>query len=445
MLKKVIPFLIVCLFFVLLYFWPIKEQHFELSRFIDPDTCGMCHDDIFAQWQNSMHNLAHHDPIYEKIALFLRKDLVDQDEIAEAESCVKCHTPVGFVSGFPKKLSDDLSKTPAIAKKGIQCDYCHSAVKIKKIYNNGLELDPGQGEDNPGIKRGPLNDSKSDFHQSAFSQVHTESKICGTCHSVRHVVFKTKLETTYEEWFTSPYNSKDKAKRVTCQGCHMYQRPGFPATGSTARPKNPGVASSDGPEREHVFTHNFVGGNSFIPNLFKDSQKPKMVEERLQNAAKISLDKKNSGFDHLVFKVKNIGAGHYLPTGLTNIRQMWLEIVVKNRQGELLYSSGLVNENNYINEKKTILYNTIFGDGEGNPVINVSKAKEILKDKRIPPKEEAQEIFSFKNIKKEDLVITARLLYRSASQRLLDSIAGKNKMKLPIIVMAQIKEEIKFK
>ena len=117
---------------------PVKK--FELDQFIEPDTCGGCHGEIQEQWTNSMHNLSHKDPVYNRVAKFLRKGLTQAGEIQEAESCVKCHTPVGVVTGFPEKLSDDLSRTPEIATQGIQCDYCHSAVDTTRMYNNGLEI-----------------------------------------------------------------------------------------------------------------------------------------------------------------------------------------------------------------------------------------------------------------------------------------------------------------
>ena len=222
----------------------LSQDKIDIEQFISPETCGGCHAEIFEQWENSMHNLAHKDPVYSRVSQFLRKGLINEGEIQEAESCVKCHTPVGHLTGFPEKLSDDLSKTPEIATKGIQCDYCHSVETVKRMYNNGLVLKPGQGEDDPGIKYGPFDDAEPDFHEALYSKLHTQSQICGTCHNVKHVSFGTDLETTYTEWQNSPYNSKDPAKRIECQGCHMYQRPGIPSTGSTPRPENPGDRKS---------------------------------------------------------------------------------------------------------------------------------------------------------------------------------------------------------
>ncbi|MCP4136482.1 MAG: cytochrome c554 family protein [bacterium] len=421
----------------------VKAEHHKLSQFISPDICGDCHTAIFDQWENSMHSLAHVDPLYVKVSHFLRQGLTDKGEIKEAESCVKCHTPVGFVSGYPRKVSDDREKTAPIARRGIQCDYCHSATGAKKMYNNGLTLKPGNGEENPGVKRGPFKDSKSDFHDSAYSEFHTKAEICGTCHDVRHVEFGTKLETTYEEWKNGPYNSKDPAKRINCQGCHMYQRPGVPATGSTDRPKNPGLASDDGPEREHVFTHYFVGGNSFVPGQFKDKLKPKMAIARLQNAAELSIDEKKIAKGKIIVNVKNTGAGHYLPTGLTDTRQMWLDITIKDKKGKTVLALGQLDAKGYIS-KNTILYNTVFGDGKGNPVLSVVQAREILKDKRIPPLKSVHEAITLPEGKWKQLTVEVKLLYRIAPQKVVDLVLGEGKMKLPVVTMTTIKKKIKI-
>ena len=156
----------------------------KIEQFISPETCGDCHAEIYAQWKDSMHNLSHQDPLYVKVSAYLLKGLTDADEVMEGESCVKCHTPVGNVAGYPQKTSDNRNKVAEIATKGIQCDYCHSATGTNKPYNNGLVLSPGNGEEEPGVKRGPRRDAESDFHDTAYSEFHTRSDICGTCHNV---------------------------------------------------------------------------------------------------------------------------------------------------------------------------------------------------------------------------------------------------------------------
>ena len=407
---------------------------FHLDQFISPGICGDCHSDIVSQWTRSMHNQSHKDPVYNRVAAFLRKGLTDAGEIAEAESCVKCHTPVGYVTGFPKKLTDDLSKTPELATQGIQCDYCHTAVDVTRMYNNGLVLKPGQGEDDPGVKHGPFDDSEPDFHEAAFSELHTSSRVCGTCHNVKHVTFGTDLETTYTEWENSPYNSKDPKKRVTCQGCHMYQRPGVPATGSTPRPKNPGSATDYSDERPHIYTHYFVGGNTGVVG---DEEKVKMAQARLQNAADLDLDTADLAQGKLRVKVTNSGAGHSLPTGLGDLRQVWLEVQVTDPSGALFYQSGLLNENHELGPDAEI-FRTVLGDGKGNPVVNLAKAKEVLSDTRIKAGETVVRELDLGLVPVAGSQIQVRLLYRGMPQKVLNLVPGDPIAPLPVVEMEAV-------
>ncbi|HPA73714.1 MAG TPA: multiheme c-type cytochrome [Spirochaetota bacterium] len=421
-----------------------KVQHFELSRFISPDTCGGCHDEVHGQWKNSMHNLSQVDAIYRAAAFHYLKGLTDADEIAEAESCVKCHTPIGFFSGFPKTVSqerDNPEKVPEIAKEGIQCDFCHSVTGAYAIYNNQVKLDPGHGEADPGTKRGPFKDSKSDYHKSEYSAFHGSSEMCGVCHDVRHVVFGTKLETTFEEWQKSAYNAPDAKKRVNCQNCHMYQRPGVPATGSTPRPQNPGTAAQGGPRRDHIYTHYFVGANMAIPGSRNDAVREEMAVERLKHAAELSIDDAKIKEGKISVTVKNTGAGHNLPTGLTDVRQMWLEVVVRDAAGRTVFSTGVADANGYL-PKGSIVYNTVFGDGKGNAVDNIAKARQILRDRRVPPLGSLEEVIALPATGAKTLEVRARLRYMGAPQELIDTLAGKGKISIPAVTMAEAKKTI---
>ncbi|HNW30379.1 MAG TPA: multiheme c-type cytochrome [Spirochaetota bacterium] len=94
--NSLLPRTITVLSISIMFFSCGKIQHYELSRFISPETCGGCHGDIYEQWKGSMHSLSHVDPLYREVALHDLKGLTDSDEIKEAEHCVSCHTPVGF-------------------------------------------------------------------------------------------------------------------------------------------------------------------------------------------------------------------------------------------------------------------------------------------------------------------------------------------------------------
>ena len=415
-------------------------QTFELEQFVSPDTCAGCHSQIFDQWDGSMHNLSHKDEIYTRVALFLRRGLSHDGEIAEAEACVKCHTPVGVVTGFPKKLSDDLAKTPEIATRGIQCDYCHSAVDVSRMYNNGTVLAPGQGEDDPGIKYGPFDDAEPDFHDAEYSKLHTDSRICGTCHNVKHVVFGTDLETTYTEWANSPYNKPGTDAHVPCQGCHMFQRPGIPATGSTDRPLNPGAAADYSEDRAHIFTHYFVGANSGVTRTSGFDEKAQMAEERLKHAAQISMAMKDGAPGTVVVSVTNSGAGHSLPTGLGDLRQVWIQLVLTHADGTVAFASGLPDSRQELPED-TVIFNTVFGDGQGNPVFNIAKARQVLSDTRILAGKTVSRQFDLGRAPEPGQTLTVRLLYRGLPQKILNLLPGEPAGPMPVVEMATLKKK----
>jgi len=333
------------------------------------------------------------------------------------------------------KTSDDRSKISEIAKNGVQCDYCHSITGAYAAYNAQFKYSPGNGEENPGTKRGPFKDSVSDYHKSEFSEFHTKSEICGTCHDVKHVRFGTWLETTYQEWQQSPYNRQG----VQCQDCHMYQRPGFPSTGSTARVKNPGSAAADSVKRDHIFTHYFVGGNTAIPGMEKNKTLMMMAEERLKNAVDIKIDPKADG-NRITVRITNNGAGHYIPTGLTNVRQVWLKVIVKDSRGKVIYTTGVPDKKGYISDN-SVIYNTVLGDGKGKPVDNVAKAREILSDNRLKPMQEKAEKIDAGNFTGK-VTVEASLLYSGVPQKVADTLKNLKGIKIPVVVMKEVKSVV---
>ena len=96
----------------------LSQDKIDIEQFISPETCGGCHAEIFEQWENSMHNLAHKDPVYSRVSQFLRKGLINEGEIQEAESCVKCHTPVGQLTGFLKSFQMIYQKHLRLQQRG---------------------------------------------------------------------------------------------------------------------------------------------------------------------------------------------------------------------------------------------------------------------------------------------------------------------------------------
>jgi hypothetical protein len=229
----------------------------------------------------------------------------------------------------------------------------------------------------------------------------------------------------------------------------MRQRPGIPATGKTDRPDNPGKACDDCPDRDHIWTHYFVGANAVVTKLLGSDLHANMAIERLQNAADLEiLQNSNYSKDELSniqIKVINSGAGHYLPTGLTEVRQMWLDVEISDARGKVLLRSGALDKKGGI-DKNAVKYSTILGNKKGEPVLNVSKADRILFDYRVPPKGYVMENYAFyiPSGAVSPLNIKATLKYRSASQELARTLLGDDAPQLPVIDMVTIEKKIKF-
>lgn len=194
--------------------------------------------------------------------------------------------------------------------------------------------------------------------------------------------------------------------------------------------------------REHIFTHYFVGGNAVLPGLLGSEAHNQLAVERLQHAASIEVIPPARAVAGKAATIKvnvtNSGAGHKLPTGLTEARQAWLEVIVVDGSGKTLYHSGALDENNMVYED-AVVYHTVLGDKEGNPTIKVWEMEQILSDNRIPPGKSSFEEYSFTIPQdvQNPLSITAKLNYQSASQELVDMLLGEGEVKVPTIEMAR--------
>jgi len=161
-----------------------------------------------------------------------------------------------------------------------------------------------------------------------------------------------------------------------------------------------------------------------------------MAEDRLKNSVDMKIDPKSEG-DKVVFRITNSGAGHEVPTGLTNIRQIWLKVTVKDSKGSVIYTTGVPDEKGYL-PQNTIIYRTVFGDGKGKPVDNLARAREVISDKRLKPMQEHVEKIDVGKFNGK-ITVEASLLYSGLSQQVADSLKGLKGLNVPVVVMKDIK------
>ncbi len=389
---------------------------FQAGAFENPESCAGCHREIYEAWSESKHR-------YAWVGEFYQSDYLQASQETDGFTdvfCGECHTPSGVrTEQLPPpdgSLLDDTSK------KGVSCDYCHTVQEVVEPVNVQTISDPGE------VKRGPKGDGNSPYHEVKYSEVHTQAAFCGACHSVEHPTSGASIIDTYEDWKEGPYAEQD----TTCQDCHMTPGPGVT--------ENPGKSSPMGDERKHVATHSFPGGSVFFQERTGNEQEAELAKDMLEAAAELELEANSTpeGIE-LLARVKNVGAGHKIPTGVTYIRKMWLEVTVTNEAGEDIYRSGHVVEDNRI-DPDTDFYRVLFRDAQGNLTPKSWVAEEIGYDRRIPAKGQDEQVFEIPvdSGTQDGLNVNVRLLYRSMSQEAADKLD----VDVPSIEMTRAELEI---
>jgi hypothetical protein len=291
--------------------------------------------------------------------------------------------------------------------QGVNCSFCHQVIALGKgrPANTSMLVDPS------GVRRAQLKDPQAP-HKAAYSEPHEKAEFCGSCHNVDHPVNGMHLETTYAEWKAGPY----AAEGIVCQDCHMSRQPG--AVGPTT-----GQAAGGAPERDNIYQMNFMGAQVGLGNA-------ELATAMLQKAAEIKLeapellDASRSG--KVKVTITNVGAGHYLPTGLTEVRQMWLAVTATGPDGRTVE----------VGEHR---FGTILQDDKGNSPVELWDATSVKSDDRIPPKESVTDEFEVVLPEGSDsATLKAVLYYQSAPDEMAKAASVPN----PVTEMAVAEKDV---
>jgi len=219
----------------------------------------------------------------------------------------------------------------------------------------------------------------SDFLIRAYPEHHVDSfrrplyktsEYCGACHKQyidEHVndVGWVQLQNQYDQWRKSHwYTEKDPFKTVECRECHMPLIPSMDPSSGDATDYN--RTPDDGMHR----SHRFLGANQFVPTLLDLPEAEKhvqMIEEWLQGKIEIpeiadkwvsgpaipitiiSPDSVRTGDElRMDVLITNRKVGHDFPTGPLDMIQSWIEIKAEDQNGNILFSSGTLDEDYFI-------------------------------------------------------------------------------------------------
>ncbi len=303
----------------------LREREGEPLAFSHPKAdCAECHAQHVEEWEISSHAYAAKDPVFH--AMVRAGQAKTEGKIGQF--CVQCHTPVGLATGqTPVYFDEDLGvfqqkteELDAIASHGVSCDVCHSITDVIEPQNARMVLTPD------GIKRGTIVDPvPTEAHESAYSALHESSDVCGSCHAVT-TPRGALAEETFGEWAQSDAAREGKQ----CQDCHM--------------PEYLGRATPDAPMRE-LHRHTFVGVDVSLlaPEEFPgyDTMR-ELTRVMLESSADVWMQiNPQGGLIEVV--IANL-SGHALPSGAAAERQMWIEAIIRDAAGRVVFQSGTLDD-----------------------------------------------------------------------------------------------------
>jgi hypothetical protein len=402
-----------------------EKGSYPYKRFDPSEKCAACHVEIYNQYQHSAMAKAQILPWdqaeYFKLALPHTRL---EPAVAEVEAgCINCHAPLAFLSGdIPPPVAGEANPKA----DGVSCDLCHTIVGFEgeAPANGNFIVRPGD------VKYGPRKNVDSLYHESEYSELqHRAAELCGTCHDETSP-YGAWVKETYREWKNGPYGRAD----IRCMNCH--------------EPPSPGKSAIMGEEREDVSQHLFLGAYSQV---------------WMNGAAVVTLYPRDSEIApdqtlEIQVVLVNHRAGHMIPTGSTEERQLWLHVEANDATGKTYHiqaslAPGDTRDKSYsvstnklaykdlgymmgIKDFKGIqrdalpegdrLFRKVFLNPAGEETIaQWNTANTGVFDNRLPPLEARVENYEWKvppDVAKGSLTITADLNYRRLPQSVADLV-----------------------
>ncbi|MDP7027213.1 MAG: multiheme c-type cytochrome [Candidatus Marinimicrobia bacterium] len=416
----------------------IISSDIDVSDFHSSDKCVECHSEHVAEWKRSMHAYSMRDPVFFS---GWKSEHSNRTETGE-RFCIQCHSPVAYVTGtkLDKYINEyetitGLQEDPELSmsiKEGVTCTVCHSFTGISKTVETGYDvaakaeyhMNPGEG-----IMYGPIESSveidsseNSYAHKSEYNSLFRSSEACLPCHDFK--IRGVDAEITFTEWNNIPQFGM--AGLVSCQECHM------PINGNG------------------YHSHEFAGVDiNLTEPIPEDSLQYKSVKKLLQSSVELKFGGSNAedainienGVLVILVTVKSL-TGHSLPSGTSFAREAWLETIVRDADGNTIYSSGKIEEPTSdlnFSDPSLVLYSSDLLGEAGDIVTSVTETYDII-PKMLPGlssqvhKYIIPEDFSEIN----QLSISVRMRFRAFKPSFLEEEHSDLLARQPVFDMAQI-------
>ncbi len=395
----------------------------------------------FDLWRSTMMANAARDPIF-RAQLAAETQRAPEAAAAIEATCLSCHAPAlsherASRNAPPPRLAD-LSEGGDDAHRGLDgvtCIVCHriapEGLGTEESFDAGYSLGPDDVIYGPYATpfTGPM------VNQAGFTPTHgshiEDSALCGSCHTlVTHALRPdgTATGVAFDEQtpFLDYRASAFPAEGVNCQSCHVprFDEDGAPISTRIARTPNGGDFPRTS-ERSPYGRHVFVGGNTLVPQLYRDepvlgATAPAEAFDATRAAARMmledaatlaigALEEGPSGTFTYPLTITS-ETGHKLPAGYP-ARRIVLHVRVLDAEGRVLLESGRLDENGRLVDgsgtplatetdparyephrdviegaNAVLVYEQVPGDEAGLPTTSLLAAAHQLKDNRILPR-----------------------------------------------------------
>jgi hypothetical protein len=410
---------------------PVPQYDNPQYQLLDPTSCGLCHPDQLADWENSpMQKAGINTWVHDIYAgngssggmggfVYLRDSVWAKTN--PASECSSCHQPESWIPNPFSALEgpDDFGYPSEHATHGISCDVCHKVadVDVSKINHPGIY--PGAvtftKPYNDQVQYGLLGDTT--YHNPMMGpsyQPQLSAEVCGTCHQDKNDPHENGSfdgvisEPTYTEWFESPYGNPNSDMFASCLDCHMLPNDATNACDVLFPPleREPGSLRS----------HMILGSTPAY----------------LDNSAELLMDASIEGNElQVAIDVFNNGVGHHLPTGVT-VRNCILLVEAFDTNGNALVFTGEQvvhdlggvgdpSQGYYAGQAGKLFAKCNHGEDGTGPTF-YTDATGIIFDTRIPAMSIDSTTYTFALPKLGgEIDIQARLIYRRAFRAFVDA------------------------
>ena len=293
------------------------------DQFERPEVCGSCHVDFYQQWRQAMMSQAytHHWDEIEYFKLAVPHAEKDEKVAGVKAGCNGCHTPIAFIAGdVPPPKPEENSR----ANESVSCDVCHTITGISGDTPHNYNFTINPGKEKYGNREGVV----SPHHNTKYLKFTTTPELCGSCHNEQSP-YGVWVKSTHLEWKEGPYSKEG----VRCQDCHM--------------PSAEGINSKMSKPEKNVAQHLFHGAHA---------------ESKLRGAIEVRIhpdDREYVPGDVATLKVQlfNHKAGHKIPSGSAEERQLWLTVIAYDTEGNAYHLP--VDKKGFSGESYTISSNEL--------------------------------------------------------------------------------------